>query len=96
MKKNQTQHRRIAVELSITRKGVNHQVVATRADYETSRWCRAWDLQFAIADALHCSRIYFATPDVEHDVLRAEMLGHKIKLLLVGETLIHRDERVAA
>jgi len=86
---------RFAVEISLIQKGVNHLVIASRSDYPRPRACRAWDREFAIADALHCSRIYYANAEVERDVLSAEARGHKIKLLLEGETLLHRDARAA-
>jgi hypothetical protein len=88
--------RRLAVELSLAQKGVNHLVIATRSDYPRPRACRAWDREFAIADALHCSRIYYANAEVERDVLLAEARGAKIKLLLEGENLLHRDAREGA
>ena len=84
-----------AVELSLIQNGVNHLVIATRSDYPRPGSCRAWDREFAIADALHCSRIYYANAEVERDVLLAEARGHKIKLLLEGETLLHRDALAA-
>ena len=96
MKRSEKYHRRLAVELSITQKGIDHHVLASRADYPQPRGCRDHDRQFAIADALRCKRIVYANPAVERDVQRAERLGHKIRLVLEGETLAHRDARTAA
>ena len=82
-----THHRRYVVELFLAQRGPYHLALGMRPGEARPRPGRDANRERAIADALHCSRIFYANANVERDVLLAESRCERIRLLLEGETL---------
>ena len=79
----------VPVLVTMSRRGVNHFALVSypKSEDVRPRPGRGHDREGALADALHCSQVFYSDQDVEREVLRSQLRRSQVKLMLKGDTL---------